>query len=120
MTLGPALVALAWLDRASLADANPLVVLGRVPLFYFVLHFYAAHVASAALAWIRYGTAAFGFILHPVPSMGGPADLYPRGFGYDLWVAYAVWAVIVAALYPACRWWADVKRRRREWWVSYL
>jgi hypothetical protein len=27
---------------------------------------------------------------------------------------------IVLALYPACRWFADVKRRRRDAWLSYF
>jgi hypothetical protein len=52
--------------------------------------------------------------------MGGPRDLFPAGFGYDLWVVYAVWALIVVGLYPACRWFATVKQRRRDWWLTYL
>ncbi|MEO8679621.1 MAG: heparan-alpha-glucosaminide N-acetyltransferase domain-containing protein [Vicinamibacterales bacterium] len=120
MTLGPALVALALFDRRTLTPANPLVVFGRAPLFYFVLHFYAAHVAVAVLALIRYGAPALAFIFHPVPSMGGPKDLYPAGFGYDLWVAYAVWAAIVVGLFPFCGWFAGVKARRRDWWLTYL
>jgi uncharacterized membrane protein len=120
MTLGPALLALAYFDRLALKPSNPLVVLGRVPLFYFVIHFYAAHAAAAFLAWLRYGPASLAFVFHPVPSMGGPRELFPAGFGYDLWVVYAVWGLIVLGLYPACRWFAAVKARRREWWLSYL
>ena len=120
MTLGPALLVLASFDRRQLSRDHPLVVFGRVPLFYFVLHFVAAHVVIAALSLIQYGGAAWAFIFHPVPSMGGPKDLYPVGFGYDLWVAYAVWATIVIGLYPACRWFGAVKARRRDWWLSYL
>ena len=120
MTLGPAVLLLAWAERESFAPSNPLIVFGRVPLFYFVLHFYAAHVAAAVLALFRYGSPAWTFIFHPVPSMGGPANLYPPNFGYDLWVAYAVWAAIVIALYPACRWFANLKARRSDWWLSYL
>lgn len=120
MTLGPALVALALLDRRSFKPSNPVIVFGRVPLFFFVTHFYAAHVAAAVLALVRYGSAAWAFIFHPVPSMGGPLKLYPSGFGYDLWVVYVVWAVIVIGLYPACRWFASVKARRKDWWLSYL
>jgi uncharacterized membrane protein len=120
MTLGPGLLALAYFDQRPTKSSNPLVVLGRVPLFYFVVHFYAAHAASALFAWLRYGRASFAFIFHPVPSMGGPPDLFPAGFGYDLWVVYAVWALIVVGLYPACRWFATVKERRRDWWLTYL
>jgi uncharacterized membrane protein len=120
MTLGPALLALAWLDRPGLNPSNPLVVFGRVPLFFFVAHFYAAHAAAALLALAQYGTGALAFIFHPVPSMGAPAELYPEQFGYDLWVAYLVWALVVLALYPVCRWFAAIKAKRRDWWLSYL
>ncbi len=120
MTLGPALIVLSRLDALSFKASNPVIVFGRVPLFYFVTHFYLAHIAAAVLALVRYGSAAWAFIFHPVPSMGGPVKLYPPDFGYNLWMAYAVWAVIVIGLYPACRWFAGVKARRKEWWISYL
>ena len=120
MTLGPALMALAWLDRIGVPTSNPLVTLGRAPLFFFVAHFFLAHAAAVALAWLRYGGAAAAFTFHPLPSMGGPRALYPPDFGFDLRVAYAVWAAVVLALYPACRWFAEWKARRHTWWVSYL
>lgn len=120
MTLGPALIVLSRLDGLSFKASNPVIVFGRVPFFYFVIHFYLAHIAAAVLALVRYGSAAWAFIFHPVPSMGGPVKLYPPEFGYNLWVAYAVWAVIVIGLYPACRWFAGVKARRKDWWMSYL
>ena len=120
MTLGPALVFLSWVDGRLLSRSNPLIVFGRVPLFYFVLHFIAAHVAIVLMSIAKYGTAALGFMFQPVPSMGGPADAFPPGFGYDLWVAYAVWIAIVVGLYPVCRWFAGLKERRRNWWLSYL
>jgi uncharacterized membrane protein len=120
MTLGPALLALAYFDLAELKPSNPLVVFGRVPLFYFVIHFYAAHATAIVLAWLRYGRASLTFAFHPVPSMGGPRELFPAGFGYDLWVVYVVWTLIVLGLYPACRWFARIKGARRDWWLSYL
>jgi uncharacterized membrane protein len=120
MTLGPAIVLLALAERIRFSSSNPLIVFGRVPLFYFVLHFYAAHVVTVLLAFARYGSAAWNFVFQQVPSMGGPARLYPTPFGYDLWVAYVVWAGIVIALYPLCRRYANVKARRRDWWLSYL
>jgi hypothetical protein len=33
---------------------------------------------------------------------------------------YLIWSLIVAALYPASRWFADVKRRKRSRWLAYL
>jgi uncharacterized membrane protein len=120
MTLGPALLLLAWLDRRVIRPSNPLVVFGRVPLFYFVLHFFLAHLAVLALSLLEYGRAAWGFGLNPVPSMGGPKELFPPAFGWSLGVVYLVWAVVVVALYPVCRWFAGVKARRRDWWLGYL
>ena len=84
MTIGPALLALAWLDRRSARAWSPLVVFGRVPLFYFVLHFFTAHLAVALTSLVVYGRSAWGFVFHPVPSMGGPRNLYPAAFGFEL------------------------------------
>lgn len=120
MTLGPALIAIGLIDRLRFTRSNSLIVFGRVPLFYFVLHFYAAHAVAVILALFTYGRAALGFMFQPVPSMGGPAKAFPPQFGYDLWMTYAVWLAIVAGLYPLCRWFAAVRERHSNWWLSYL
>jgi uncharacterized membrane protein len=120
MTLGPSLLLLACLDGWAFKITNPLIVFGRVPLFYFILHFFAIHTAVALMAWLRYGSSAHAFIFNPVPSMGGPRQLYPPDFGYSLWVVYGVWVAIVVALYPLCRWFAKVKAVQRVWWLNYL
>jgi uncharacterized membrane protein len=120
MTLGPALLILAAFERVSFARSHPLIVFGRVPLFYFVLHFYAAHAAAVVLAAFTFGSAAWSFMWQPVPSMGGPPNAFPANFGYDLWVTYVMWAVIVAGLYPLCAWFGRYKEQRRQWWTSYL
>jgi uncharacterized membrane protein len=120
MTLGPALLVLAYLGRRSFKVSNPLIVFGRVPMFYFILHFYLIHLLIVLASWLRYGGAAAKFTFTPVPSMGGPQQLFPAGFGYSLWVVYAVWLLVVVSLYPVCRWFAKVKSIRRDWWLSYL
>ena len=120
MTLGPALIVLSWFERWSFSPLNPLIVFGRVPMLYFVLHFIAAHLAIVVLSLIRYGGHAMTFMWQPVSSMGGPLNTFPPGFGYELWVAYAVWIAIVAVLYLPCRWFAGVKARNRSPWLSYL
>jgi uncharacterized membrane protein len=91
--------------------------LRRAPLFYFVLHFYLIHALAAG---VRYGTASARFIFNPLPSMGGPADLFPADFGYRLCVVYAMWILTMALLYPLCRRFAKVKATRSDWWLSYL
>lgn len=118
MTLGPAMLCLAWFDGRSWTVTNPLIVFGRVPLFYFIVHFYAAHAIASVMAAIRYGRASLMF--GPMPNMGGPRKMFPPDFGFDLWVVYLAWALLVIAMYPLCRWFAGVKARRRDWWLSYL
>ncbi len=120
MTLGPALLVLAYLDERRFKPNNPLIVFGRVPMFYFILHFYLIHALAVLAAWLRYGSAAAGFIFNPLPSMGGPQQLFPANFGYGLWVVYGVWLLVVVSLYPVCRWFARVKATRSDWWLSYL
>jgi uncharacterized membrane protein len=118
MTLGPALLLMAWLDQFVFTKTNPLIVFGRVPLFYFLVHFFLIHLLAFPFAFIRYGHAAF--LLDPAPSMGGPANLYPPGYGYPLWVVYLVWFAVVALMYPICLWYARLKERISDRWLSYL
>jgi uncharacterized membrane protein len=117
MTLGPAILLLWWLDRVEIGDNNPLMVFGRAPLFYFVVHLFLIHGLAVLLAVVRYGQA--GFMLSPLPSMGGPA-IYPTDYGFGLGGVYAIWIAVVILMYPLCRWFAGVKRRRRDWWLSYV
>ncbi len=120
MTLGPALLLLAELERVALGRRHPLVVFGRVPFAYYVVHFWLLHAVAALAAFLRYGTAAWAFFWHPLPSMGGSREMFPADLGSSLWVVYVAWLVLVTALYPAGLWLAEVKARRRDWWLSYL
>lgn len=119
MTLGPAIALLGLLDRARPSERQPLLVFGRVPLFYFVLHIPLIHALSIALFWLRYGAAPF--LLVPPPTLGTPRDELPADYGFELWVVYAMTAAVVLLLYPACLWFARLKQRRRgDWWLGYL
>jgi uncharacterized membrane protein len=109
MTIGPALCLLAWMDRPLGVWATRVATYGRVPLLYYVLHLFLIHVAAIAFAWPLFGAAA---ITHP---FAGSEPL-----GYSLPAVYGLWIVVVVALYPACVWFAEVKRRSRNAWVSYL
>jgi uncharacterized membrane protein len=111
MTLGPACVLLGALERATGAVAGALVTIGRVPFFFYVVHLYAIHLVALAIG------VAQGF---PVREIAVIFISYPAGFGVDLGAVYAFWLAIVLALYPACRWFAGIKARRREWWLRYL
>jgi uncharacterized membrane protein len=118
MTLGPAIAALGLLDRVSVGERNPFLVFGRVPFFFYVIHWYVLHSVALGMAWMRYGRVDFLFGLPPslLPTSAG----YPPDYGYDLWVVYLIWAAIVAGLYPICWWFARLKARHRSMWLSYL
>jgi uncharacterized membrane protein len=109
MTLGPSLVLLAILDRPLGRWAEYVTVFGRVPLFYYVLHFLLIHVIAIALAWSTLGSAGLAHQFFP-----------DGGLRYSLPAVYAVWIAVVVVLYPPSRWFAGVKRRSNAAWLSYL
>ena len=116
MTLGPALLVLALLDRGTPRWLKPVLVFGRVPLFYYLLHIPLIHGLAVLIAYVRYGHAEW-FFANP-PAAGPPS--IPAGYGYSLPIVYLIWVGVIATLYPVCQWFAEVKRRRREVWLSYL
>ena len=118
MTMGPAMIALAFLERVKFSRINPLIVFGRVPFFYYVVHLAMIHAIAILLNYFRYGWT--NFLLIPAPSLGGDAKLFPGNYGISLWATYAVWIAVVAIMYPLCRWFAGLKEQRRDWWLSYL
>jgi uncharacterized membrane protein len=118
MTVGPGIFILGLLERVKLKDANPLIVFGRVPLFYYMLHIPLIHGTAILLGWFRYGRV--DFMLHNPPSLFGPTLGFPADYGYNLAIVYVIWIGIVVALYPACRWFAGLKQRNRSVVLSYF
>ncbi len=115
MTIGPALIVLAWLERGTPAWLKPFLVFGRVPLFYYLLHLPLIHGMAVAVAWLRHGRAGWLFN-SPFSAEGAP----PADAGFGLVGVYVAWICAVLILYPICCWFADFKRRRKDAWLSYL
>jgi uncharacterized membrane protein len=111
MTLGPALIALALFEHEPGPLARVLVVFGRVPLFFYLLHWYLLKGLAITLAYARHGRADW---LHGEPKPP-PAD-----YGYNLVAVYGIWLLVIVLLFPPCYWFAGVKRRSRAAWLSYL
>jgi uncharacterized membrane protein len=111
MTLGPAIALLPLFERLRGPVARAVTVFGRVPLFFYVLHLALIH-ALALLVGTLAGFDPRSFLRVWM--------FLPDEWGYGLPVVYLVWAGVVLALYPACRWFAGVKARRRDAWLSYL
>jgi uncharacterized membrane protein len=113
MTLGPALTLLALVDEEPGFVGRRLETLGRVPLFYYLAHLFALSVGS-----LLFHRATLGLWFRTIAD--GAFGSYPAGYGGGLARVYLVWAVVVVALYPACAWYAGVKRRSRSRLLSYL
>lgn len=111
MTLGPALLLLPALERWRGRVAEVFLTFGRVPLFFYVLHFYVIHLMAATYSQLRYGTVGWWVF---------PPSRWPEGYTPNLAVAYIVWLLVVLLFIPLCRWFAGVKARRRDWWLRYL
>jgi uncharacterized membrane protein len=117
MTLGPAMLLLRFLDRGTPQSLRPALVFGKVPLFYYMWHFTLIHVLAVATCYLRYGSAHWMF---ESPDLAHYPVSPPPGWGYSLPVVYLAWAFVVVAMYPLCRWFAAVKQRRSDAWLSYL
>lgn len=112
MTLGPMLMLLAVFEGARGRMAGSIITIGRVPLLYYVAHLYLIHALAVLYATVTVGDSAWLFAGAPLRK--------PAGYGLPLGGLYVAWLLVVVSLYPVCRWFADLKQRRREWWWSYL
>ncbi len=111
MTLGPAAIFCAFVDRWGGTVKRALVTFGRVPFAFYVAHIFVIH-ATAILLGVAQGFNASQFLTMFL--------FFPKGYGVGLPGVYAFWAVVIAVMYPFCRWVASVKEHRRDWWLSYV
>jgi uncharacterized membrane protein len=117
MTLGPALLFLWAVDAGTPRWLQTPLIIGKVPMFYYLLHIPLIHLLAVAVCYVRYGQVHWMF---ESPGLGDFPITKPPGWGYSLPLIYLVWAVVVLTLYPLCRWFAGLKRRRSDAWLSYF
>lgn len=106
MTLGPALLALAWFDGRRVASlARPLLDFGRVPLVFYILQWPTVHV----IAWLFQALASQPIGWERVNPL--TLEALPEGCGFDLATVYVGFALGLFVLWPICRWYAGFRRR---------
>ena len=116
MTLGPTIALIPLLETARGAVAKGLALFGRVPFFFYMLHIPLIHVLAIVVSLVAMGSVSpWLFANHP---MGNPPA--PDGYTWSLGLLYLVWVATIVLLYFPCRWFADLKARRHDWWLSYL
>ena len=118
MTLGPGFLFLAAAEKPLNKITAPIAVFGRVPFFYYIIHIYLFHALAVVAALIQG---------HPASDMTGftnwvTANPQLKGYGFNLWVVYGVWLLVVLALYPLCKRFDAYKRahQAQKRWLSYL
>ena len=117
MTLGPSIIALAFFESTSSRGpiARFFITFGRVPLFFYLLQWFTAHIISILLHF-AFGKPTAWLFQSPIDTFSNP----PKGTGFNLAIVYLAWIIGVLLLYPLCKWFAGVKQRQRDWWLSYL
>lgn len=115
VTLGIMFLLFAFVEKLNKNIQNITMVYGKVPLFYFVLHFYLVHIITLVMLLIQgvqwadfeFATGTFG---------------RPKGVetGLPLWAIYALWFFVVLALYKPCVWFGNYKATHKKWWLKYI
>jgi uncharacterized membrane protein len=116
MTLGPIITLIPVLEGLHGGLVRRITVFGRVPFFYYMLHIPLIHALALLVSKIRLGAVSpWLFANHP---MGNPEP--PPGYIWSLPLLYLVWGIAIVLLYFACRWFAELKATRSDWWLKYL
>jgi len=116
MTLGPSILFLAFAERVPNFLSQRIMVFGKVPMFYYLMHIYVLHTLAVMLA-VFSGYPASSMVFSTWISQSPELS----GYGFNLGVVYFIWAIVVVGLYPLCRHYENYKRRNRQQvWLSYL
>jgi uncharacterized membrane protein len=112
MTMGPALIFLSVIEKKTGRWTKVVSVYGRVPFFYFLIHFFLLHLICLILFFLNGNSLS--------AANTGLIHFRPETFGYSLGVVYLIWITVVVVLYPVCKWYDQLKSSHKKWWLSYL
>ena len=116
MTLGPALIFLSAVETVRNGFLKPLVIFGRVPFFFYILHLYVIH-ALAMLLLVYSGRNGSEYILSAQGIRSGTLS----SFGLSLGAVYLVWILVVLMLYPLCKGYQMYRENHpATGWLHYL
>ena len=114
MTLGTGLLLLALFERTTGGLSRFLSVYGKVPFFYYVLHFFLVHLVAVGLFFVQ------GYGLHEAVDPATPFLFRKQTMGVPLLQVYIIWIGVCGVLYFPCKWFAKYKATHGQWWLSYL
>ncbi len=114
VTIGSGILFLALIEKTQNRFTSVMNVYGRVPMLYYILHFYIIHTLVVIVFYLQ------GFGNKDIVTPGVPFFFKPNDLGFNLWGVYAVWIFVVAVLYPVCKKYNQYKSTHKKWWLSYL
>jgi uncharacterized membrane protein len=117
MTLGPALIFLSLAENPLPTWTRRIIILGKVPMFYYLLHIFLVHllaVFAAVLTGYHWQDMILTDRVNRVPEL--------KGYGFPLITVYLVWMLSLLILYPCCKWFSRYKKAHSatQWWLKYL
>lgn len=115
ITLGILFLMLAFTDGIKNKFISITSVYGKVPLFYFLVHFFLIHVIMVTVMLLQ------GFHWSQLDFASGNFGR-PKGVesGLPLWAIYVIWLSVVTVLYKPCVWYGRYKSAHKNGWVRYL
>jgi uncharacterized membrane protein len=114
MTLGPGILFLAFIEKIQNKFTAVMNVYGKVPMIFYVLHFYIIHLLVVIVFYLQ------GFGSADIVPPNNPFLFKANGLGFGLWGVYGIWAMVVLFLFPVCRKYGLYKSSHHQWWLSYL
>jgi len=116
MTIGPGILFLAFIEKVQNRFTKIMNVYGRVPMLYYILHFYLIHIIVVIVFYLQ------GFGTKDIIPEGLPFFFKPNGLGFGLLGVYAIWLLVVVLLYPICKKYDRYKttHAKEKWWLSYI
>ena len=112
MTIGPALLFLAFWESTKNRLTKVISMYGSVPFFYYILHFYLLHLLLVAAFFLT------GHTSREIVQV--PFYFRPEQFGFSLPVVYLIWLGVVVMLYQPCVWFKNYKATNKHWWLRYV
>jgi len=113
LTVGAGIFFLSLAERYPKLFGNTIIRIGRVPMFFYIVHIYLIHALASLAARIS------GYDWNDMISKK-PLTPIVNGYGFSLSIVYLIWIIVILLLYPLCKWFDDYKSRHKKWWLSYI
>lgn len=115
MTLGPIIMLMPLAEKATGWFSKAIIIIGRVPFFYYLAHIPVIHFSALLVQIILLGSVHHDWFVY------APYVFIEEPYRWNLPLLYLVFVVDVTILYFLCLWYARYKAAHPEKiWLKYL